>query len=285
MNQDKISLEIIAPTVDEAIEKGLEQLQLPREKVEIEILDHGTKGIFGIGSRQARVRMSMHHEPAGQPKAPSAEKAEPAPPTAPPQREQAKPSEKPASPPAQTVPPPAGKGEEDILELSRKVVSTLLEKMSVHAKVTAQYVQDEENKGQKAILVNVQGNDLSILIGRRSETLNALQYITTLIVNKETNRMVSINIDIQGYLERRERQLRQLARRMADQAVKSGRRQILEPMPAKERRFLHMELRNHPDVITESIGEEPYRKVTIKLRKPAESSRKNAGEEEDSTSD
>jgi len=68
---------------------------------------------------------------------------------------------------------------------------------------------------------------------------------------------------------------------MADQAVKSGRRQILEPMPANERRLLHMELRDHPDVITESIGEEPYRKVTIKLRKNIEAGRKSTSDNED----
>ncbi|HOV05793.1 MAG TPA: R3H domain-containing nucleic acid-binding protein, partial [Anaerolineaceae bacterium] len=107
---------------------------------------------------------------------------------------------------------------------------------------------------------------LSILIGRRSETLNALQYITSLIVSKELNRWVPLMIDVQGYRNRRERQLRQLGRRMAEQAVQSGRKQTLEPMPANERRVIHMELRNHPQVYTESVGEEPNRKVTILLK-------------------
>jgi spoIIIJ-associated protein len=109
----------------------------------------------------------------------------------------------------------------------------------------------------------VRGDDLSILIGRRAETLNALQYIAGLIVSKELGRSLSLIIDVEGYRSRREGQLRQLARRMADQAVKTGRRQVLEPMPANERRIIHIELRQHSGVTTESIGEEPRRKVTI----------------------
>jgi spoIIIJ-associated protein len=115
--------------------------------------------------------------------------------------------------------------------------------------------------------VDIQGNDLSILIGRRSETLNALQYISSLIVGKEVGKWTPIMIDVQGYRLRRERTLRQLARRMAEQAVLTGKRQVLEPMPASERRVIHLELRNHNQVATESVGDEPNRKITIFLKK------------------
>jgi len=90
-----------------------------------------------------------------------------------------------------------------------------------------------------------------------------LQYIAGLIVSKELGRGVTLIIDIEGYRERRYNQVRQIARRMAEQAIKTGRRQFLEPMPANERRIIHMELRENPDVMTESTGEDPYRKVTI----------------------
>jgi spoIIIJ-associated protein len=83
------------------------------------------------------------------------------------------------------------------------------------------------------------------------------------MVSKELGRSISLVIDVEGYRSRREGQLRQLARRMADQAMKTSRRQVLEPMPASERRIIHMELRDHPSVKTESIGEDPRRKVTI----------------------
>jgi spoIIIJ-associated protein len=109
----------------------------------------------------------------------------------------------------------------------------------------------------------VHGDDLSILIGPKAETLNALQYITHLIVGKELGRSVPLVVDVEGYRERRALQIRRLARRMAEQAVKSGRRQALEPMPANERRLVHIELRENPDVTTESVGEDPRRKVTI----------------------
>ena len=117
------------------------------------------------------------------------------------------------------------------------------------------------------VMVDIQGKDLSILIGRRSETLNALQYITSLIVSKELNRWVPLMIDVQGYRSRRERQLRQLGRRMADQAVQTGKKQVLEPMPANERRVIHLELRDNAYVTTESTGDEPFRKVTIVPKK------------------
>jgi len=135
--------------------------------------------------------------------------------------------------------------------------------MKVKAGVTVQYNTSDEDNSRQSVQVNIQGNDLSILIGRQAETLNALQYITSLIVCKELGKSVPISIDVEGYRARREQQIRQLARRMADQAIKTGKRQILEPMPSNERRLVHLELRDHPQVSTESIGEEPRRKVTI----------------------
>jgi spoIIIJ-associated protein len=90
-----------------------------------------------------------------------------------------------------------------------------------------------------------------------------LQYIASLIVGKELGHSIPMVVDVEGYRKRREQQIRQLARRVADQAIKTGRRQILEPMPANERRLVHIELRDNPDVTTQSVGEEPRRKVTI----------------------
>jgi spoIIIJ-associated protein len=122
---------------------------------------------------------------------------------------------------------------------------------------------DPDEEGSRPVLADIHGDDLGVLIGRRAEILTALQYIVNLIVSKQAGHWVQVNIDVEGYRARRERQLRQMARRMADQAVKTGHRQSLEPMPANERRLIHIELRDHPDVITQSVGEEPGRKVTI----------------------
>ncbi len=237
MSSEKTTLEIIAPTVDEAIEKGATQLGLSRDQMEIEVLDEGNRGLFGIGSRQARVRLSLKTASTAAPEVKEDFLEED--------------DELPVQ------------GNDIVLDTAVVVVRTLLEKMRVHAKVGARYIPAEDPREKPVVLVDVQGNDLSILIGRRSETLNALQYITNLILSKEVGGWVPLMIDVQGYRARRERQLRKMARRLAEQVVHTDRRQMLEPMPANERRIIHLELRDNTLVTTESVGEEPYRKVTI----------------------
>lgn len=262
MSQEKTTLEIIAPTVEEAVTRGLSQLGVSRDAVDVEVLDAGSRGIFGIGSRQARVRLAFRMAAA----APQAVVTE------------AVPTPKPVveapvvtAPKVEVaaVPAAAVSAEKDqVLRVSEQVVGELLDKMSVKVRsVTAVYVTSDESKAEPTVLVNVEGEDLSILIGRHSETLNALQYIAGLIIGKELESWVPLMIDVQGYRSRRERQLRQLAQRMAEQAIHTGRKQPLEPMPANERRIIHLALRDHPQVVTESTGEEPNRKVVITLKK------------------
>jgi len=138
----------------------------------------------------------------------------------------------------------------------------MLHLLDLEAQVSAHYGATERD-GRRNIHVDIRGKDLSVLIGRRSETLSAFQYIASLIVGKETQQFVQLIVDVEGYRDRREKQLIQMAQRVADQVVKSGRRQTLEPMPSSERRLIHIALRDHPEVKTESTGEEPYRKVMI----------------------
>ncbi len=251
MNKKRTSLEVIAPTVEEAIEKGLDDLGMSREAVEVEILDEGSRGLFGLGSRQSRVRLTI--KSARPPERAEVEKAKP------------EPAEVPTEEPTEEPEPTTMTSEEEyVLTTARETVRELLDKMKVRgATVTSEYGEADDERSRVPIHVNVNGDDLSILIGRRAETLNALQYITSLIVSKELGRFVPIVVDVEGYRVRRENQLRQLARRMAEQAIKTGRRQILEPMPANERRIVHIELRDNPNVTTESVGEDPRRKVTI----------------------
>jgi spoIIIJ-associated protein len=156
--------------------------------------------------------------------------------------------------------------DEYVLHVAEDTVAELLQRMHVRADVSAHFDEPDDLRGRVPVSVEITGKDLSILIGRQAETLNALQYIAGLMVSKEIGHSLTLVIDVQGYRKRREQQLRQLARRMADQAIKTGRRQVLEPMPANERRIIHIELRDHPQVTTESIGEEPRRKVTILLK-------------------
>lgn len=269
MSQEKTTLEIIAPTVEEAVQKGLAQLNLPQDAVDIEVLDAGSRGLFGLGSRQARIRLSIKSLSES---ATSAAATGIAAPTrtsynAAPQRDEKPVAETDAAAETQPLEEATPAVEDETLRVSSEVVSELLDKMKVRARVSAVYRPAEDESEGQMVLVNVEGNDLSILIGRRSETLNALQYIASLITGKRLDRWIALTIDVQGYRARRERQLRQMARRMAEQAIHTGRRQVLEPMPASERRLIHLELRDNPDVETESVGDEPNRKVTIFLKK------------------
>ena len=115
----------------------------------------------------------------------------------------------------------------------------------------------------RPLFVDIHGDDLSLLIGRGGDTLDAFQYIVRLILGKELKKPVPVIIDVEGYRARREQTLRRLARRMADQALERGRTLSLEPMPPNERRIIHIELRENPDVRTQSVGEGDRRKVTI----------------------
>jgi len=243
MSQPKPSLEIIAPSIEEAIAQGAEELGIPKEDLTIEILDEGTKGFLGLGTRLARVRLTIREGLSDEQST-----LEP---------------ETPAAPEVQEGSP---SDDEEAIVLSKATVKELLEKMGIVAEVSAVWGEKDENGRIRPLHVDIHGSDLSILIGRRGETLTALQYISRLIVGKELRRPVAIVIDVEGYRARRERQLRQLASRMAQQAVERGRSVSLEPMAPNERRIIHIELRDHPKVYTESVGEGDRRKVTIILR-------------------
>jgi spoIIIJ-associated protein len=235
---ERTKLEVIANSVDEAVAQGLSQLGVPRDRVGVEVLDEGSRGFLGIGGRQVRVRLTVLDE--GE----SATMTESLPPAS----------------QAETI--AAASTGDELLDLTRETVHNLLAKMKVEAAITTTYGEADDNRDMP-VLVDIRGEDLSVLIGRRSETLNALQYISGLIVSKKAGHYVQLIVDVEGFRTRRERQLRQLARRMADQALRTGKRQVLEPMSPADRRVIHIELREDPGVTTESIGAEPNRKVTI----------------------
>lgn len=260
MSETRPTLEIIAPSIEEAVAKGLSDLGMTEKDVDIEVLDEGSRGLFGLGSRQARIRLTIKATPSSPTSGTPEEISTSTPTPAADQRVELHP-EPGVESSVQTYDQPHD--DDHVLRITRDTVNDLLAKMRVKADVTAQYGEADDKRGRTPILLDIHGKDLSILIGRQAETLNALQYITSLIVGKELGRAVTVIVDVEGYRLRREQQVRQIARRMAEQAVKTGRRQILEPMPPNERRFVHIELRNNPEVTTESIGEGSRRKVTI----------------------
>jgi spoIIIJ-associated protein len=269
---EKTTLEIIAPTVEEALAQGLAQLGLTADAVSVEVLDAGNKGLFGLGKPQVRVRLTVNPPPGTVPV--SEEKEVRTEPAEKPKKEakrvekKSEPVAQPQEKPAPVIASPLGKEIEtqpehdSMLDHTEVVVSKLLHLLNLEAQVSAHYGTPGRDE-RRNINVDIRGNDLSVLIGRRSETLSAFQYVASLIIGKETGQFVQLTVDVEGYRDRREKQLIQMAKRMAEQVAKSGRRQTLEPMPSDERRIIHIALRDHPDVTTESTGDDPYRKVMI----------------------
>ncbi len=253
MEEKKTTLEVMGSSVEEAVESGLDQLGLPRDAVNVEVLDEGQNSFLGIGGRQVRVRLSLLEEELKkepkkeQKKEPNVEKA--------------------------SILDQIDEENMDEIEIAKirahAIVDKLIDSVKVNAKISTRILEPDDDHDRSTILIELTGKDLSILIGRRAETLNALQYITSLVLNQQMGKWMPLMIDVQGYRFRRERQLRQMARRLADQVIQTGRKQVLEPMPANERRLIHLELRYHPFVTTESVGEEPNRRTTI-LLKPKE---------------
>jgi spoIIIJ-associated protein len=150
-----------------------------------------------------------------------------------------------------------------VAKVANEVLETLFEFMGVSAEITVA----EGESGELPVTLNIEGDDLGILIGRRGHTLASLQYIVRLIVAERLKVWVPLSIDVAGYKKRRYESLQNLALRLAEQVKRSQRLITLEPMPADERRIIHIALANHPDVVTQSMGEGEMRKVAILLKK------------------
>ncbi len=154
---------------------------------------------------------------------------------------------------------PLARPDKDV-EVATDVLETLLRLMGLVSVV-------ETSRDEMRLILNIEGDDLGILIGRRGQTLACLQYIVRLIVAGRLKAWLPLNVDVCGYKKRRCDSLRELALRLAGQ-VKLRRRSVtLEPMPPAERRVIHLALTNHPDVITHSIGEDTSRKIVISLKR------------------
>lgn len=153
--------------------------------------------------------------------------------------------------------------ESDIADAAKGILEALLSMMGVAASVVSPSRSFVEGEATAPIALDVKGDDLGILIGRRGQTLSCLQYIVRLIVGHQTEAWVPIIIDVEGYKQRRYEALQALAWRIAEQVKTGGESFALEPMSAYERRIIHLALAEHPDVTTQSIGEDEARKVVI----------------------
>ena len=199
------TVEKSAKTVDAAIELALAELNAGLDQVEYEILENGSKGILGLGAKDARVRVTLQEGPE---------------------------------------------------QRAMEFLTPIFKKLHVNPTHIA-----IEREG--ALWISFSGQSLGAIIGRRGETLDALQYLTNLAVNRQHDEKTRIILDVEGYRNTREETLAALAKKMADKARKSGRDVVLEPMSPHERRIIHMTLQEERGIRTYSQGEEPYRQVVI----------------------
>lgn len=230
------SIEIQANTAQEATELALAQLGKTIDEVEVEILKPGSHGILGFGGEEALVRVTI--------KAPEQEAEA-------------------GSGPAEMVP------ESELPLISKRVLETILQAMSIRAKVKVRPPDEMDLDGSDGlctVCLEVNGDGLGVLIGKHGETLAALQYILNLIVSKKARARTRIVVDVEGYRRRRRDSLVGMARRVAEQVRHSGEPTALEALPAYERRIIHIALRDDPSVTTQSTGEGEQRRVVVMPR-------------------
>lgn len=203
------TLEKSGKTIDEAIDAALAELGRSREDVTIEIVRMPSKGIFGIGAKDAVVRVSA---------------------------------------------------EDSATAFAIDFLSNIFKKFDLDVEIRT-------TEGEEFVTLDLVGKDLGILIGRRGETLDALQYLTNLTVSRHFEERNKFILDVEGYRAKREETLERLAKKLADRVKESGKNMSLEPMSPYERRIIHTVLQGDEQVRTFSEGEEPYRKVVIAKKK------------------
>lgn len=201
-------------TVDEAVEAAAKELGINKEDIkpgDIEVVSEGKRGILGLGTEDAVVRVSFEESPLA-------------------------------------------KGE--------AYVKSIVEKMGINAEYEGSF-EDETVK----VVINGDPDEVGLLIGRRGETLDAIQYLTSLVVNKEEEDYLRVTVDTENYRKKREETLIKLAKRMASLAIKTRRNINLDPMNPNERRIIHSALQDYKNVTTYSSGQEPNRYVVITTKK------------------
>jgi spoIIIJ-associated protein len=217
-----------ARTVDEAIELALKELDADRDEAEVEILSKGKTGFLGIGSELAQVKVTRI----------SADRNDAG------------------------VPTPSA-GETTAAGVATDAVGHILEAAGVNVTRTLRSAHDPESGGP---IIDLAGEDSGLLIGRRGQTLQALQFLVNLIVRKQFDG-VRVVLDVENYRQRREASLREMATTIAERVAQTNRSITLEPMPPADRRIIHTTLTDHPSVATESTGEGEGRKVTIRPKR------------------
>ena len=274
-------LDMTGKTEEEALSKALSQLGLDRDDVSVEILERAKSGFFGFGASPAKVRVTYGLEEESAPKVPAPQRSEeqpavktekPAPRAEKPAvhrterpRREAKPAEKRREEPAaQPAPKPAAPVEE-LGELCNdekaQQITAFLTGLLQHMGSNAQVKVYQPEKGRYKVIL--EGEKLGALIGRRGETLDAIQQLTNYSVNRGADKRVRVHVDAENYRLKREESLQHLAHKVAAKVIKYKRNVTLEPMNAYERHVIHTALQDVDNVTTYSMGTEPNRRVIV----------------------
>lgn len=257
---------VSAKTVDDAITEALIQLGVTSDKLDYEVIEKGSAGFLGIGMKQAVIKARKKEEPKEEPVAEEV-KEEPKKEIVKEHKESKKEHKKEFKKEKAEVKEPEQKKESELAKVNDetvaacvKFVSDVLNAMGMKdAKVTSKI--DEEG----ALGIDVEGSNMGILIGKRGQTLDSLQYLTNRVANKMQEGYVRVKLDTEDYRRRRKETLENLAKNIASKVKRTRRAVSLEPMNPYERRIIHSALQADPAVSTHSEGEEPYRRVVVTL--------------------
>ena len=264
-------LEKTGRTMEEAIAAALAELGKSEEEISVEVLERAKSGFLGIGAQPALIRVSYEvpDEPAAEKKeAPAPKKAEKKPEAkkAEEKKPEAKKTEEKKPAPKKEAPAPVDEDAE--FAAVRAFISGLMERMGVEAEIE---ISRRDNGG---INVNLSGSGMGAIIGRRGETLDAIQHLTNYVVNRDSDKHMHISVDAENYRAKREESLTKLAEKMAEKAIKYKRSMALEPMNSYERHVIHTALQNYEGVTTSSTGVEPNRRVVVSYVRPEPSDNK-----------
>ena len=209
-------IEVSAKTLSDAITEACQKLEVTSHELEYEVIDEGSNGFLGIGSKPAVIKARVKEE------------------------------EKKVS----------------IEDTAKNFLKDIFNAMNLAVVVNTKYDEEEKN-----LTIDLAGEDMGMLIGKRGQTLDSLQYLVSLVVNKESESYIRVKLDTENYRERRKETLENLAKNIAYKVKRTRRSVALEPMNPYERRIIHSALQDDKYVTTHSEGEEPFRKVVVTLKK------------------
>ena len=204
-------LEFTGKTVDDALTEAAIRLETTSDKIEYEILEHGSNGLLGIGRKPAKIKARK-------------------------------------------------KG--GVVEAAREFLEKVYDAMKLDVKIEINYMENE-----RTVEINLAGDEMGLLIGKRGQTIDSLQYLVSLVVNKESKEYLRVKVDTEDYRRRRKVTLEELAKNIAYKVKRTKRPVSLEPMNPYERRIIHSALQDDKYVTTKSEGEEPYRHIIVLLKK------------------